>query len=200
MNAKKIIKKFIGKSMLVPLAGLLMFAAAIFMITYDVGYLGELLLIVGGLMFYMGALLVLIPRTAANKSIKRLRMLGLLEKAAAELQNEQPLTLCKNKVVLTSNFLFGKRMGAACAYEDILWMYKRRYTQRFIFIPIFTQDSLVLETGKRSININLGKKDKNNELSQIIRVIYEKNPNVLVGHTEENKKAYKQLQKQKKQK
>lgn len=199
MNAKKTIKKFIGKSLLIPLLGLAMFVSSIIMIEYGDAMWGELLVILGGMMLFVGGAIVLGSRTAANRSIKRLRKLGLLEKAAMELENEQPRMLCKNKVALTSNFLFGKQMGAACAYNDMLWVYKHRYTSRFLFIPILVQDSLVIETGNRSININLGRKDKNNELLQIIRVIREKNPYVLAGHTEENLKAYKQLRKQKKQ-
>ena len=187
-------------SLLVPLLGLAMFVSGIIMIEYSDAIWGELLLILGGPMFFFGSLFAFVPRMAAKRSIGRLRKLGLLDKAAMELENEQPRMLCKNRVALTSNFLFGKHMGAACAYQDILWVYKHRYVSRFLFIPILVQDSLVIETGNRSININLGRKDKNNELLQIIQVIREKNPHVLAGHTEENKKAYKQLRKQKKQK
>lgn len=200
MNANKIVKKYISRPIWGPLAGLAMSIAAIFMIEYGDAIWGEFLLVIGALMMLVSAIQTLIPRAAANRSVKRLQKIGQLEKAAAELINEEPQLFCKNKIALTSSFLFGKRMGAACAYNDILWLYKKRYTQRFLFIPIYVQDSLEVETGKQSVHINLGKKDKKNELTQIIRVIYEKNPNILVGHTQENQKAYNELRKQKKQK
>lgn len=197
MNSKKILKRYIGGYGWVFPTGCVLIAVGaglLEVVMYDIfGWL-----MVPGMLLFVWGFFGEIPRILGAGGIaKWLARMGKLDDAAAELQGIQAKVLCRNKVTVTANFIFGKRMLTACAYEDILWVYKHRYTQRLLFIPIFVQDSLVLETTKRKMNINLGRKDKNNELIQIIQIIREKNPGVLTGYTEENQKAYKQLRKQK---
>ena len=106
--------------------------------------------------------------------------------------------MCKSKAACTEHFLFARRGAHVCAYTDILWTYKHKFTRTLLFIPIHTSESVILCTKTGSYIINLGGKDKNNELVELIKTIYQHNPNVLVGYTEENKKAYKALVKSKK--
>lgn len=128
-------------------------------------------------------------------AIRRLRNAGQLDLAEAELSSGRVTEMCKRKAGCTEHFLFARKGCSACAYTDILWAYKHRFTQRLLFIPIYTIESVMVCTRKGSFSISLGGKDKKNELVELIKEIYRHNPRVLVGYTEENKKTYKALTK-----
>lgn len=146
---------------------------------------------------FVGLFRILPGLIRTSGTIKRLKKAGQLETAEAELSSGNVTEMCKRKAACTEHFLFARRGAWACAYTDILWTYKYKFTQRLLFIPIYTWESVIVETKKAKLSVNLGGKDKNNELAELIKMIYQHNPNVLVGFTEENKKAYKAMMKAK---
>lgn len=131
----------------------------------------------------------------ASGTVKRLKKEGLLDMADAELASGQVTELCKRKAACTEHFLFARRGAFALEYTDILWAYKHKLTQTLLFIPIHTTESVILCTKKKNYSIKLVGKDKNNELVELIKLIYQHNPKTLVGFTKENQQTYKQLRK-----
>lgn len=126
-------------------------------------------------------------------TISRLRRAGQLRLAEAELASGRRTETCNRKAACTEHFLFARKGGNACAYSDVLWTYKHRFTRSLLLIPIHTSESVMVHTRSASFRIDLGGKDKNNELVELIKTIYRHNPRVLVGFTEQNKRAYRAL-------
>lgn len=160
----------------------------------------EALYMTGGvlIMFLFFPLIAALFRTIpglmrASGTVKRLKKEGLLDMAEAELASGRVTELCKGKAACTEHFLFARKGAFALDYTDILWTYKHKFTQTLLFIPIHTTESVILCTKKKNYSIKLGGKDKNNELVELIKTIYQHNPKVLVGFTQENKQTYKQL-------
>lgn len=144
--------------------------------------------------FVVGLFRILPGLIRTSGTIKRLRKEGQLNAAEAEISSGNITEMCKRKAACTEHFLFARKNANACAYTDIVWAYKQKYVLRFLFIPIHTDESVFIHArNKVHFQIHLGGKDKNNELVELIKTIYHHNPNVMVGYTEENKKAYKIL-------
>lgn len=149
---------------------------------------------VGAMFSGLFALLCLIFQArAASVSKKCLRVLEercLLEKAAQQLENaEEHLVIGKNRGVLTRDFLFGKGTGAVVACSDIRWAYKQD-AKRY-FMPV--NSYLMVATswmGVQSV-IDLNRPDKSGCIPEALEVIGQRNPEVLLGYTNENRKAYK---------
>lgn len=195
MNTKGAVKKYIIPNYWVLIVGLVGFILGIILVSnslYDIGYP-----LVTFIPCFVGLLWTLPRLLFTFGTIKRLKKAGQLETAEAELSSGNVTEMCKRKAACTEHFLFARRGADAFAYTDILWVYKYKFTQRLLFIPIYTTESVIVETKNRKSSISLGGKDKNNELVELIKTIYQHNPNVLVGYTEENKKAYKALRKSK---
>ena len=132
----------------------------------------------------------------AGKSIKKLEATGQLDKAAAQLTSPMSKRLMNGKLVLTDDFIIGKRTGYVFAYEEAAWVYKHRYTQRLFFIPISVTDSLYLATkSMKPKQVAIMGKDKLDEIKTAIIEIYNHNRSCLVGYTKESQVAYKQLTK-----
>lgn len=125
----------------------------------------------------------------SGKCLKSLESRGLLEKAAEEMDSPDVLMIGKRKAILTEHFLFGRKMGVALPYEDVLWCYKRR--MRYNMIQII--DTLVVSTAsvKNLTAINMGGMDRKNALEAAVAKMLQANPQLLVGYTKENRKAYK---------
>lgn len=192
MDAKKKVREFISPNVWVLVFGQAGFILGVALISV-IGEVAFVILMLSVLPLIVGLFGILPGIFMTNGTLSRLEKAGELESAAKELAGENVKTTCKNKVACTENFLFVRRGTFACAYSDILWVHKKKFTQRLLFIPIHTSESLVCYTAKKSYEINLGGKDKKNELGELISLIYSHNPRTLVGFTNENKAAYKQL-------
>ena len=198
-NEKKILN-YIGGRSWTWIAGLVLMAAGILIIslTDSVLILLAIVLIFVGAYYLLRALIVDLPAVRrSKKSLAQLQTAGKLELAAAELSAASSKMIGKDKAILAEHFLFGHQNGAAFAYSDLLWVYKRRYTQRVMGLPVKTVESLMVSTASQRevCAINLGRKDKNNELDAVIAHIHGQNPNILLGYTKENKQACKELSK-----
>lgn len=192
MDAKKKISGYVGGKIWMPIAGAAMFVVGIPTITVGIG---ALLLTVGFFFLLIGLCVDVPANNRAKKNLANLELNGQLEKAAAELDSPNKKVIGKNKAILTENFLFCKGNGIVLPISDVAWVYKHRLTQRLLFIPIRSIDSLMLGDGKKAPvqAINLGGKDKNDELKNVMLEMYQKNPNMMIGYSAENQKAYKAL-------
>lgn len=196
MDAKKRVREFISPNVWVLMAGLAGFVLGIALIGVIEGAAFAILML-SVMPLFVGLFAILPGILGTNITLKQLERAGTMEAAAKELNGEDVKILCKNRAACTEHFLFVRRGAYACAYTDILWVHKQKFTRRFLMIPIQTTESAVLYTAKGSYSVNLGGKDKKNELAALITEIYRHNPSVLVGYTPENKKAYKELRSRK---
>lgn len=123
-----------------------------------------------------------------NKTVQALEQANLLDRAAAELNDPSNMILGKDRARLSQNFLFGKGTNAVVPYSDIQWVYHRNLKQYFITVNC----CLIVNTlGKTGITaVNFGKADKHNELGRGVDLMAQRNPNMLLGFTNENRKAY----------
>lgn len=198
MEHENSILRYIGGRKWTWIAGLVLTAGGIliFRLTDSILILAAIILIFVGAYYLLRALLKDIPAIARGKKcVERLKTSGKLEQAARELAEYAGTPMGRDKTAFTPNYLFGYRNGVAVGYEEIIWAYKHRFTQRVIGIPVKTVDSLVIYTAaqKNICAVNMGRKDKNNELDQAVMQIQSKNKSVLLGYSKENRQAYKNL-------
>ena len=130
----------------------------------------------------------------ASKHISKLESSGRLDEAAEELTSANGKRYMNGNVILTENYVFCKRNGFVFAYDEILWVYKHRFTRRFLFIPISVTDSLYLATQNiKPRQVAAMGKDKMDDIKNTIVEIYRHNNKCLVGYNKENTAKYKQL-------
>ena len=175
MDAKSTVKKFISPNFVLALV----------------------LLIPPLTIFGLFALLALIaPAVRAKKTVARLEAGGELIKVANEMMSASAKHMIKGNVILTDNYVICKNTGYIFRYDEIRWVYRHRFTQSVLFIPIKVTDSLYLATQSMSARgvASMGK-DKNEEIKAAILEIYSHNNNCLVGYTDENKARYRALAK-----
>lgn len=175
MDAKKTIMQFI-KPRVFPVIVLLVFPPLTF-----VGLIILLCITIPGF-------------SRAKKNIHKLEMEGNLDKAAEEIMSINAKRLVNGKVILTDNYIFGKRNGNVIAYDEVMWVYKHRYTKRVLFIPVRTIDSLYLATktkGPKAI-ASMGK-DKMDEIQNAIWEIKNHNNNCLIGYSNELATQYREM-------
>lgn len=199
MDSEKKILKYTGGRTWTWIAGLILLAAGILIcsVTNSALILLAIVMIFVGAYYLLRALIVDIPAIfRGKKCLNQLQLSNNLENAAEELSAGGQI-IGKDQAILTDNFLFGHQNGTAVSYEDILWAYKRRFTQRILIIPVKTVDSLIISTAslREICAINLGRRDKKSELDTALCKILNRNPKVLVGYNPENKQAYKEMSK-----
>ncbi len=145
--------------------------------------------------FFFGLiwLLVYVPQLSAANACKRcLRNLeekGLLEQAAQQLQfQDSHISVARNRGILTQHFLFGQRNGIVLPYNDIFWLYQSK--QRYWFIPVSTQLMAATAYLKPRSIIALKGGDRHGHIAQATEHILQHNPNILIGYTRDNMKAF----------
>ncbi len=109
------------------------------------------------------------------------------------------------RVYLTEHYLVGVRSGvSAIAFTDIFWAYITRHRTNGIadynFLTICTKDGKRVSLGNGRTAGKKHRAQTEEEHSEILNAIYEKNPDVLIGFTKENQAAFADLCKQLKQK
>lgn len=176
MNAKRAVRKFILPNIITPVI-LLIPPFTIF----------------GLIIFLCNTLPALIR---VKKCVGKLEENGTLENAATEMMSSNAKHLIKGKVIFTEHYMFCKGTGLVFTYDEIMWVYKHRFTRRFLLIPIQVTDSLYLATAvsKPKAVASMGK-DKKEEIKDAILEIYNHNSKCLIGYTNENSAKYKTLSK-----
>lgn len=129
------------------------------------------------------------PRKLYKSCLKRLEALGELERANEEINTTGAMTIGKDRAILTSHYLYGKKTGMVVRYEDILWCYRR--IQRYNFVAVNSYLMVGTAFCRVQTGITLGKNDKNDEIPKAMMYIAQKNPTAFFGFTNENNKAFK---------
>lgn len=132
----------------------------------------------------------------AKKSIAKLEATGALDKAAEEMMSANAKHFVKGHAIFTDNYMFCKGTGLVLTYDEIMWVYKHRFTRRFLLIPIQVTDSLYVATKsiKPRAVASMGK-DKKDEIKNAILEIYNHNNKCLIGYTNEAIANYKAMTK-----
>ena len=131
---------------------------------------------------------------AASLSKKCLAVLEnrcLLEKAAQQLQNKQmQVVIGKNRGIMTEDFIFGKGTGAVLAYSDIVWAYKQDAKRYGMDVNGYLMAATVWMNAQGIIDLNAP--DKTGCIGDALAIIGRRNPQVLLGYTNENRRAYRE--------
>ena len=175
MDAKKQIQQFINPNWI---------PAVILIVVFPLAFFGLILL-----------LCVVLPGlNRSKKSIQKLEALGKLNQAAMELHSPTAKRYMDGKLILTDNFVFCKRTGYIFTYDELVWAYRHRFTQRLLLIPIKVTDSLCLATRamKAKQVVSMGK-DKHDQIKFALLEIHNHNTGCLLGYSDENVAAYKRM-------
>ena len=181
MDAKKKINQFIGPNWIPGIIMIILFPLAIF-----------------GL-FYL--LFIALPRSnTAKRNLEKLEENGQLEQAAAELTSQNAKQYMDGKLVLTDHFVFCKKTGQIYTYDEFVWIYRHTFTQRFFLIPVKVTESLyasttIAKTGKPSQALPIASmgKDTMDQIKNAIIEIYNHNKNCMIGYSDQNVAAHKQM-------
>lgn len=148
------------------------------------------------LCFTFGLIFVLISLPASanfKKCIRNLEARGLLDAAAAELESGEYEKVGKDCGRLSRRFFFGKNSGMVLPYTDIQWIYRQNVKRYFITLNV----NLIVSTLdlNQKILLSYNGKNRDEELNKVFVAVAQNNPNVLLGFTSENQKAYKERKK-----
>lgn len=167
--------------------------------------LGILLLVIGAMspafaFIYISAIPLLVglfstlpAMKRASNAVAKLEYSRQLDRAAEELTGQNVTYKYQNRAACTEHFFFVRNGALALSYEDIQWAYKYTHTTRYLFITIAKQESVILHTRDKKYTLNYKGKDKTNEQTGFIVFLKQKNPNMLVGYTQENQNTYKRI-------
>ena len=78
-------------------------------------------------------------------------------------------------------------------YTDIQWIYRQNVKRYFITLNV----NLIVSTLElnQKILLSYNGKNRDEELNKVFMAVAQNNPNVLLGYTSENRKAYKERKK-----
>ena len=181
MDAKKKIMQFIGPNWIPGIVMIILFPLAFFGLIH--------------------LLFIALPANgAARRSLKKLEENGQLEQAAAELTSHSAKQYMDGKLILTDHFVFCKKSGQIYTYDEFVWLYRHTFTQRLLLIPIRVTESLyasttIANTGKPSKAFPIASmgKDKMDQIKNAIVEIYNHNRNCMIGYSDQNIAAHKQM-------
>lgn len=148
------------------------------------------------LCFMFGLIFILISLPASvnfKKCVRNLEARGLLDAAAAELESGEYEKVGKDCGRLSRKFFFGKNSGMVLPYTDIQWIYRQNVKRYFITLNV----NLIVSTLElnQKILLSYNGKNRDEELNKVFMAVAQNNPNVLLGYTSENRKAYKERKK-----
>lgn len=131
--------------------------------------------------------IIIIPKT-----IKTLKKLDDQEKMELENELNNECTIYKKiKMIITKNYiLFNSNGLCILKLKDILWIYEQTVIYNGVRYRI-----LYLHTINKKYNIQLNNTKQYVTIDDISKIIKEKNNNLLIGNTKENKQIYKSLKK-----
>ena len=131
---------------------------------------------------------------ATKRAIARLEQRSMLPQAEADLSSPTVRSERKDQFRMSGRFLFGKGIGLAAAWDDVLWCYQSVTRYNFIvtyrILVICTADGIRHEAYYR-------KKDQD-EIVGLMDYIGQQNPNVMLGYSLDNNRAYREAVKKNK--
>lgn len=143
--------------------------------------------------FVLGLIFLLICLPASGNFKKCMALLeerGLVDMAAAELESGEYEQVGKDCARLTRQFFFGKNSGMVLPYGDIQWLYRQNVKRNFVTVNV----NLIVSTNKlnQKVMMSYNGRNRDEELNKVFMTVAERNPNVLLGYSSENRKAYKE--------
>lgn len=147
--------------------------------------------------FALGAALALlliglIRGSTERRAIRRLEERGMLEQAAAELESDAAQQELKDRLRLGSRFLFGKGMGLAAAWDDVLWAYRSNISYQY-FVNL--KRLMICTADKKAHMLNYRNK-QTDEICALMDAFAERNPEIRLGYSLENRRAWQEACKQ----
>ena len=176
-------------------------------------YLGDKVLLVGAvynnpisiiagiiaILLVVPTLIMLFSGIARSKLEKRaLRNLeeqNLLDYAAQELGDGAAQQELDDRLRLGGRFLFGRGVGLAAPWNEVLWCYQRRQTVYFVTTRYF-----MIGTADGKLHSVSCKKQDNQRIQELMEQFAARNPEMLLGYTMNNMRAYKAACKERKAK
>lgn len=116
-----------------------------------------------------------------KKCLKRLEELGELDAAAAEISGAV-VTVGKDKCRISDNYIYTKKGGVVLSLKDILWSY--RHVTKTNGINSNTQLLALTCTGKSYGLISVAGGDSKDLTTEIMTVMAERNPTILMGFSD----------------
>lgn len=155
----------------------------------------NILQIILGILFFNISFIYFIIYIVKNRKIKKLKKDNILwQEIQNELESAETIDYSKFSTYLTPNYIIDGSNGfQLISYQDIAWVYlhENRYNG-------VTNDRylIVIKKNKKKVNIarlsGIHPKSKDTFM-EIMKEIYEKNQDILVGYTKENKQRVKDL-------
>lgn len=133
-------------------------------------------------------LINLLKGKETRRALARLEQRGLLNQAQSELESPTVRSEQKDQFRLGTRFLFGKGIGLAASWEDVIWCYlsvsEYNFIVRFRKLIICTADGV-----QHRKYFRLKQKD---EMVALMDYIQERNPNVMLGYSLDNNRAWRE--------
>jgi hypothetical protein len=154
-------------------------------------------LLIAALCLIFGLILFFVDRSNRSSYEKYMKD----EDLRAELENEDAMLFDDMKLAMTENYVvsFNGPMHVV-NYNDILWTYLTRHRTNGIadynFLNLCTRDGRTIVCGNGK---TFGKKNRTataDSHEEILNIIKEKNPDVLIGYDQANMNAYREMVKE----
>ena len=130
----------------------------------------------------------------AKKCLKRLEELGLTERAAQQVEMADSNTVIgKNRGMLSRDFLFGKGTGMVVPYSDIIWAYQLDRKRNFVPVNSYLMVGTMATAVEAAVDLN--KTDKQGVIAEALEIIYQRNPEAMIGYNKEFAKNFSAIRK-----
>ena len=139
-------------------------------------------------------LIGLIKGSTERRAIRRLEERGLLEQAAAELESDAVQREFKDRVRLGTRFLFGKGMGLAAAWDDVLWAYRSNISY---YYAVSVRRLMICTADKKAHMLNYRNR-QTDEICALMDAFAARNPEIRLGYSLDNRRAWQEACKQQK--
>lgn len=125
-----------------------------------------------------------------ERSLKRLESSGLLVDAFREL-SAYGSDESKEGIILTDHYIFDKNSSSILQYRDIAWAYRHIVRRNFIEVNSFVVCCMRDKTRHQLMPF----RNRKEVIDRTLMTIVQKNPDVLLGFTKENKARYSEMTK-----
>ena len=129
-----------------------------------------------------------------KKALKRLEQRGLLNQAESDIASPTIRSEKKDSFRMSSRFLFGKGMGLAAAWDDVLWCFES--VTRYNFVVAYRKLVICTVDGVR--HEHFFKHKQQDEIVAVMEYIQQQNPNAMIGYTLDNARDYREAVKRNK--
>lgn len=152
----------------------------------------------GAIMFCLFGIVFLFLSGKANRNAKkclaRLEELGMLERAAQQVEMTDSNTIIgKNRGMLSRDFLFGKGTGMVVAYSDILWAYQQDRKRNLVPVNSYLMVGTMATAVEGAVDLN--RNDRHGYIAEALEIIGQRNPEAMIGYSRDFAKAFNAIRK-----